>query len=219
MSIAPPSNQEELLCRANRLAGCTLQEIATLVSKSLPSSLKQNKGAVGQLIEEALGATSRSKPAPDFEHLGIELKTIPVDYLGKPKESTHICMVALNRQRTELWENSLVRKKLKRVLWIPVLSAPNLPLRRRTVGSPTIWTPSRRQEAAIRTDWEEHMELIITGQINQLDSRMGTVLQIRPKALNAKQLTASHNDEGLKVTTLPRGFYLRSSFTRQLLAE
>ena len=219
MSIEPPENQEELMRRAKQMAGRTLQEISALVGKSLPSSLKHNKGAVGQLIEEVLGATSHSKPAPDFEHLGVELKTIPVNQRGKPKESTHICMVALNQQQIELWENSLVRKKLAKVLWVPVLSDPNLPLSKRIVGSPKIWTPTQKQETAIRIDWEEHMELIITGQINRLDSRMGVVLQVRPKALNARQLTTSHDEEGLKITTLPRGFYLRSNFTGTLLVE
>ena len=163
--------------RANQLVGRTVQEISLLVKKPLPSSLKKNKGIVGQLIEEALGASSGSRPAPDFEHLGIELKTIPVNSLGNPKESTHICMVSLNGRPTELWENSLVRKKLEKVLWIPVLSNPELPLGKRTIGVPKLWSPTSEQEAAIQADWEEHMELIATGQINRLDSRLGAVLK------------------------------------------
>ena len=219
MNSGSPSDEQELINRAKHLAGRTLQEISELLRRPLPLSLKQNKGAIGQLIEEALGASSQSKPAPDFEHLGIELKTIPVDLHGKPQESTHICMVSLNNQRVELWETSLVRKKLEKVLWVPVLHNPELPLSERTLGTPKIWSPSLEEEAVIRTDWEEHMELVITGRIDQLDSRMGAVLQVRPKALNAKQLTASSDEEGLKIPTLPRGFYLRPHFTVKLIAE
>ena len=38
----------------------------------------------------------------------------------------------------------------------------------------------------MREDWEEQVELIATGRLDELDARMGTYLQIRPKAANAR---------------------------------
>ena len=46
---------------------------------------------------------------------------------------------------------------------------------------------------------------------------VGEYLQIRPKAANGKVLCSCFDAEGNKVKTLPRGFYLRSTFTKTIL--
>lgn len=61
-----------------------------------------------------------SKPEQDFAALGVELKTIPVDSLGRPLETTFVCVAPLTGNSGVTWETSHVRHKLKRVLWIPV---------------------------------------------------------------------------------------------------
>ena len=48
-------------------------------------------------------------------------------------------------------------------------------------------------------------------------SHYGRYLQIRPKAANARALGQAYDEEGNPGMTLPRGFYLRTSFTRQIL--
>jgi DNA mismatch repair protein MutH len=45
------------------------------------------------------------------------------------------------------------------------------------------------------------------------------VLQLRPKAANNKARTEAIGEKGQPIMTLPRGFYLKKSFTRQLLAR
>ena len=87
---SPPENKETLLSNANKLAGITLQQLADRCKTSVPRSTTHAKGWTGQLLEVALGANAASKAEPDFMHLGIELKTIPLDKKGKPKESTYI---------------------------------------------------------------------------------------------------------------------------------
>ena len=87
---------------------------------AIPDNLKREKGWVGQLLEWHLGAESGSKPQPDFEHLGIELKTIPIGYSGKPLETTFVSVAPLTGVHGLTWEDSHVRHKLSRVLWIPI---------------------------------------------------------------------------------------------------
>ena len=115
-----PLTEQELLNRAQQLAGLTLGELADLAGIIPPADLKRDKGWVGQLLEWHLGATAGSKPVPDFIDLGIELKTIPIGYNGKPLETTFVCVAPLIGVQGLRWEMSHIRHKLSRVLWIPV---------------------------------------------------------------------------------------------------
>ena len=54
-------------------------------------------------------------PEPDFQHIGVELKTLPVDQNFRPKESTYVCTVPLIRNAGAIWETSTVKLKLSRV--------------------------------------------------------------------------------------------------------
>lgn len=79
-SVTPPRSVGELMQRVENIAGLTLGELAHQLSFKTPQDLLKEKGWVGQLIEAALGATAGSKPVPDFEHIGVELKTLPISY-------------------------------------------------------------------------------------------------------------------------------------------
>jgi DNA mismatch repair protein MutH len=117
------------------------------------------------------------------------------------------------------WKASSVYKKLARVLWIPVQSEPQLPVSERRIGNPLLWSPNQEQEEALRQDWEELAEWISLGKVEHIHGRLGKCLQIRPKAANAKELCAAIGIEGNKIQTLPRGFYLRASFTAEILRQ
>jgi len=212
-----PKSESELLERARDIAGLSLAELADEANIEVPPDLRRDKGWVGQLLEWHLGATAGSKPQQDFESLGIELKTIPISYLGKPLETTFVCVAPLMGIHGLRWENSHVRNKLSRVLWVPVEGEREIPLKERRVGSPLIWSPSTEEEQQLQTDWEELMELIVTGQVEQITARHGEVLQLRPKAANSRVLTDAYGASGKMIKTLPRGFYLRTQFTAKIL--
>src|SRR5262249_7328281 len=97
-----------------------LVELAEQLAISVPQDLKRNKGWQGQLLETALDATALTKSEPDFEHLGIELKTLPIDAQGKPRESTFVCTASLSKVELT-WRTSHVYRKLAHVLWCPIL--------------------------------------------------------------------------------------------------
>ncbi|MDV5171693.1 DNA mismatch repair endonuclease MutH [Photobacterium rosenbergii] len=214
-----PKTEQELLTRANALAGMTLGELAHVANIAVPPDLRRDKGWVGQLLEWHLGATAGSKPVPDFAELGIELKTIPVGYHGKPLETTFVCVAPLIGLQGLRWENSHIRHKLARVLWVPVEGERDIPLADRHVGSPLLWSPSPEEEQQLRQDWEELMDMIVLGQVEQITARHGEVLQLRPKAANSKALTEAYGANGQPIKTLPRGFYLKTHFTAGLLEK
>jgi len=110
----PPENESVLLARAHALAGQTLAALAAQAALPMPADLKRDKGWVGMLLERYLGASAGSKAEQDFAHLGIELKTIPIDAQGKPLETTFVCVAPLTGNSGVTWETSHVRHKLAR---------------------------------------------------------------------------------------------------------
>ena len=210
-------NIDELVHAANQLAGLTLAELAERCGIMIPSSLRREKGWIGQLLEFALGASAGSKPQQDFPELGVELKTLPIANNGIPLESTFVCTAPLLHQQKITWETSSVHHKLSAVLWIPVFGDRQQDIASRMIGNPWLWHSTTEQEKIIRRDWEEIMELIALGKVESISARHGEALQLRPKAANGQSLTPAIGSEGTIIQTRPRGFYLRSSFTRELL--
>ncbi|UDJ87409.1 DNA mismatch repair endonuclease MutH [Erwinia amylovora] len=217
--ILPPQDEDELLARASALAGYTLGELALRIGLPVPRDLKRDKGWVGMLLERYLGASAGSKPQQDFAEIGVELKTIPVDAAGRPLETTFVCVAPLTGNSGVTWHNSHVRHKLARVLWVPVEGERSIALEQRRVGAAMLWSPNEDEERQLQSDWEELMDLIVLGKVDQLTARHGEVLQIRPKAANSKALTEAIGRNGQPVMTLPRGFYLKKTFTAPLLAR
>ena len=216
---APPTNTDELLGRARRLAGERLGDIARHYRIAAPADPKRDKGWFGQLMEHCLGATAASLAEPDFQALGIELKTVPVDRRGLPRESTYVCAVPLGHDAQLDWEQSWVRRKLQRVLWMPVEADPTIGFLDRRVGMPLLWSPEPHQANALKRDWLELMELVCSGRLDEISARQGTYLQIRPKAANHRAQRTAIGADGDLITTLPRGFYLRSTFTARILQQ
>lgn len=219
MPIPPPQTEKELLSRVESIAGLTLEQLAHQISWTTPKDLLHNKGWIGQLLETILGASAGSLSEPDFQHLGIELKTIPINSNGKAAETTYVCVVPLDNHTGLHWEKSCVAKKLARVLWLPIEAGPKMPLSQRRVGMGFIWSPDTSMLQKLKDDWEELMEYVALGQVDEIDASYGDFLQIRPKAANAKATTKGIGQDGRFQATLPRGFYLRTSFTNQVIAQ
>lgn len=216
---SPPQSVAELMQRAHEMAGLTLGQLANLHNIPVPNNLKRDKGWIGQLIEHELGAIAGSKPEQDFLHLGIELKTIPVDANGKPMETTYVTVAPLIDIQGLRWQDSVVYHKLQRVLWIPVEGDRSIAVADRHVGTPILWTPSQQEFEMIRQDWEEIMELIALGKVEQITARHGEVLQLRPKGASSRSVTLSIAQDGQNKLTNPRGFYLKIAFTHQILCK
>lgn len=220
LNITPPQSETELLSRCIKLSGITFSTLATRYHQKLPPSLTQAKGLIGQLLEYALGASAGNLPEPDFPNLGIELKTIPIDSKGQPRESTYVCTAPINlRAEIESWENSRVRKKLSRVLWVPVEADPEIPLPDRRIGNAQLWNPDPKTEAILQQDWEELTLMLHLGQTDNLSAKIGTYLQIRPKAQHSRILNPGINEHGEEILINPKGFYLRTALTQKILAE
>jgi DNA mismatch repair protein MutH len=214
-----PKSVDELMTRARDVAGLTLGELGARVAVDVPEESARGKGVAGQILEKVLGASAGSRAEPDFVNLGIELKTIPLDATGKPKESTFVCSISLASMADTDWEGSTVLKKLSKVLFVPVEAASETPLRDRRVGRAYLWTPNADEQRLMRADWERLAEMIAAGDVEQITGHLGEVLQVRPKAPHGRSRRRAPDEEGAVQWTMPRGFYLRPRFTGAVLAR
>jgi DNA mismatch repair protein MutH len=212
-----PNSILELIERAECLAGLTLGEIAEVAKVKVPANFKREKGWTGQLVELCLGAMAGAKTQQDFAHLGVELKTIPIDEQGRPLETTYVCYAPLTNIAGIEWHTSSVNNKLKKVLWVPIDGRREIAPKDRSIATPFLWSPNAIQEKQLRSDWEELMEMISLGEIENITARHGQYLQLRPKAANGRVLTEAIGTSGQVIHTRPRGFYLKKEFTGKIL--
>lgn len=219
MSVHAPSTEAELLARAAELAGLSLADLARRLGAGVPPDLRRAKGFVGGMLERALGATAGSRALPDFPELGVELKTLPVDRAGAPVESTFVCTIPLTEIGEVEWVDSRVRRKLSRVLWIPVEGERTIAVGQRRIGQPLLYVLPLEDELVLRADWEELAGLIGRGHVEELSGHRGRYLQIRPKAAHSGARRLGFDADGAPFAALPRGFYLRPAFTGAILAR
>jgi DNA mismatch repair protein MutH len=178
----------------------------------------REKGKVGEALERALGATPGAGAAHDFPHLGIELKSIPVDEAGTPHESTHVASLRFAGADRLEWRTSWVRRKLARVLFVPIVGRKRGLAAARRIGSPLLWSPTPDQEDVLRADFDELVGLVGAGRVEDVTAHLGRWLQLRPKG-------ASGRDRDVAVTgdevawAMRRGFYLRARFTGAILRD
>lgn len=213
--LTAPTNEAELLKRCELIEGLSFAQLASLIQFIIPSQPLKRKGWAGQAIEVALGTTAGNKSLPDFDQLGIELKTLPLNHRGFPAESTFVTTIPLLTIHQQTWASSQCYQKLKRVLWVPIEDDSTIPFEERRIGKVILWSPSKIEEGILANDWLELSTMIGTGFLEEITASYGEYLQVRPKAANARSLCYGFNSEGNKILTLPRGFYLRSSFTKR----
>lgn len=211
---APPT-LEALMDRAVSLAGRTLAETAQLLGYRLPRTLTANKGFIGQLAELALGATAGPDPEPDFPALGVELKTLPIRVDGRPLEATYICQARMTGVESTTLAESYLMKKLERVLFMPILPADTLAERR--FAMPLLWSPNADELATLGADFLMLQSRVRMGEADDLTTRDGTALHLRPKALSSLDRTVGISDEGWAVPVRPKAWYLRPGFTEQIV--
>ena len=212
----PPGSEAELLARARALTGVAVSELAAALELSLAAAPARRKGKVGELVELALGARGGGGALHDFPALGVELKTVPVDGAGRPRESTFVCAFAVADAAYADWATSRARAKLARVLFVPVVHDPLAPPR---LGAPLLWRPTAAQDQGLGADFDDLMGLIGVGAIEELTAHRGRWLQVRPKAVDGRPRACAFGPEGEWLPTVPRGLYLRARFVGAVLAD
>lgn len=214
--IEPLRDESELVARVTALQGWSVDALAQSIGLPIGRRGARTKGKVGELVERALGATGGSTKALDFPELRIELKTVPVDGRGVPRESTFVCAVSLLDAERQEWADSWTRAKLSRVLWVPIEFRER---RAPSIGKALLWSPTAEQERVLAQDFEDILGRVSIGDIETTTARVGRWLQLRPKAAHGRVRTLAPGADGELISTVPRGFYLRALFTSAILRD
>ena len=219
LSWPEPQTRAELEQRLQNIVGRSVAELSQLALLQTPRNISSAKGYVGQLVELFLGAHAHNQSGPDFTQLALELKTMPVGFDLMPQESTFICSADLSPQRLIPFTNSALYHKLRQVLFVLILAPKNLSLalgERRILGY-FFFELKDEHLRTVETDYNEFQELLLGGHAQEINGTMGTIVQLRPKATSADEVVKVVDSEGNFNYTKPRGYYLRASFTRELL--
>jgi DNA mismatch repair protein MutH len=230
---------EDLVAHARALIGTRVADIADGLGLPVPVSHSRsrgdggqrnqghqgNKGWSGHIIERELGggevARDTARPGdlaqgrgPDFGSLGVELKTVPVDRTLRPLESTAVCTIDPIAVAAESWQTSYIREKLARVLFV-ALEVPEgrSSFGDRLVVAAGLWSPSPAEAALLRGDFELIVrDYFRQGRADLLTGHVGKVLQVRPKARDARDVRQAFDENGRPTRVGKCGFYLRPAF-------
>lgn len=102
-------------------------------------------------------------------------------------------------------------------MWVPIIAERTIPLAERIVATPFLWSPNNVENALMQQDWQELIDMIALGRVEEISGKHGQVLQLRPKAANSSVTTLAFNKKGEPFATLPRGFYLKTQFTENII--
>lgn len=216
VSIAAPKSLAELKHRLDAIKGVSLEDICRQLDIAMPENSTRGKGFTGQVIEYVLGADAKTLPLPDFRDFALELKTLPVDANLKPLESTFLCHANLNPVTHIPFEKSALYKKTRCMLFVFILSPDDKELGHRRILGYYFFMPDKDELETIKADYDELMDMVCQGRAHEINARIGTIVQMRPKAASGRELTQIVDRFGQIAYTRPRGFYMRRSFTQAM---
>lgn len=116
-----PRNISELESRAHALVGSRLGGIAAVSNEERQGP--RTKGRVGHHVESYFGLQTNSDSGPDFPHLGVELKTVPLRRLKSgrtfsSKERTFITLINYATICQQPFRNSPLDTKTRHTLYV-----------------------------------------------------------------------------------------------------
>jgi DNA mismatch repair protein MutH len=209
----------ELLAHARALVGVELGDLADALGLPAPTGRVRTKGWSGRILELELGVAPGGARGPDFAALGVELKTVPVDAVGVPLESTAVCQIDPVAIAAESWDESYVRAKLARVLFVALEVPPHArSVGERRVSAVRLWAPDADEERLLRADFELFVRgYFRRGRADDITGHLGAALQVRPKGRNAADTRDGYDAEGNATRVGKCGFYLRPNFVAAIL--
>lgn len=164
-------NEDDLMAFAHRLEGLRFSQISSLISELDVKERRHTKGFIGKIIEtDYFGIPSNSSDAPDFEHLGIELKVSPLRFVSRAnvyttKERNVLKMVDYNEiADNRNWETTKIKKKLNRILFVLYVHDKEVEAWEWKVCKVFLWSPSQFEAQKIQADYELMRSKVLAGE-------------------------------------------------------
>lgn len=188
---------------------------------------KMKKGASGLIVETLLGIKNNNRPGPDLEHIGVEVKVLPLQVNKnrdvKAKEPTQIQMIHFCNVAEETWENAKIRDKINITFWIVYLAKRYGEVMQQDDYVILDWFldhPDSVTNDIFRADWESIRDMIIDGRADQLSCSMGVYIEPKTKGKNNLDLTNAPDGKGGLTKVRRRAFYYKKKYTNEkVIAE
>ncbi len=163
--------------------------------------IKNDKGIIGKIIENIFQIKNKNDSDADWNDIGLELKTIPLNKKLNPKELTKICIIKKNNIKVN-WEKSQVYKKIKNILWIPYEGSVKIAISKKRILIPFIYTLTNKEEKIIKNEWEIIIESFLFCNNNNFFIKEGEFLKL------------NKNKKKSYIT-----IYLKKKFTKKILKK
>lgn len=206
----------DLLRVYTEIQGIPFRELAETLGYDISKDPTSMKSAAGDIAELVAGKKPDSLPQADLSEFDIEVKTVPLDLTGHPRENTKITALNYTNLLREKWETSHVYEKVRVVLFVPIVKEDTKRPEAWYVRSPFIWMPSRDQFDVLRKDWETIRRMVRVGE--QLTAKVGDYLiantsgQGKGRDVRSYELT-----DGRRIEVKTRAFFLRKTFVAEIL--
>lgn len=217
---------KSILTYAQGLVGKKISDLLEIDKQNIDI---KNKGIIGNTIEESyFKIKQNSSPHPDFDKVGVELKTIPlIQQIHKVavKERTKVCSINYQTLIHEEWESSHVKIKLNKILFIYYLYDKK-DIKNSLIKKVNLWELSKdKSEIIIKDDWIKTKQIVLDGYAHELSEKNFKVLSPARSGSGGidrngekkdlvPQVNVKHKDKALK-----RAFTLKQSFTNQMWNE
>lgn len=206
-----PNDRESLLKYASKLRGKTLGEVCDEIYFRYSS---KNKGSFGSILESGyFMIDNNNEHEPDFEDLGIELKTTPLvkatktDY--RPKERMSLSNINYMTLLTEGIDGSLLHKN-NELLVIFYLDDGKSDIKNQKIVDSILWKFPEEDMRIIKNDWERIADMVRQGRAHELSGRLTFYLEAAPKGPGKGRgmRRQPHSD----VSAKPRAFALKPRY-------
>ena len=204
--------KQEVLIRGQEAVGKTLGEI------DKTGRIATGKGAVGTVIEESwFGYKPNSKPAPDFEEAGVELKVTP--YRQTPrgilaKERLVCDMLNYEEEYGKTFETSAFWTKCACMLLMSYEHKDGVPKVDFTIDKAVLFQFPDEDLEVIRNDWKVLMDKIKAGQAHLISEGDTMYLAACPKGRNSQD---TRSQPFSPIPAMKRAYSLKSSYMTQIL--
>ena len=146
---------------------------------------ENNKGVFGQMLESGyFNIENNSEPVPDFEEVGLELKSTPMRKLKRgghsPKERLALGIINYEEIVDQTFEESFLAKNKDLLIVFYLYEKGKEPLRYKILDA-TEWIFPEDDLEIIRRDWNDIREMVKRGRAHEISGGMTFYLEAMPK--------------------------------------
>lgn len=206
-----PDDRDSILAYAQKLVGSTLRAHIDVDAIDDPA---RRKGSFGNAVEEYYFKYDiNSNSNPDFDQVGIELKTTPLKYNGKgnlvSKERLVITMINYRDVVNETFETSHLLAKASNILLISYLYEKDKDPLDYPIKVVALWGLPEEDMPVFKKDWKTVVNKVRAGKAHEISGSDTLYLEACTKAAKA---TDRRTQPFSNIPAKPRAWALKASY-------